>query len=268
MRQLIAPSMPDSRGNLTLTGKDFRYLHQVLRLRPGDAIHVRLPSGALQTMAVSSVTGRSISLTTCQEDENQETGVTAAELEGMACDHRVPLWLFQFMPKAPKMDLIIRQAAELGVAQVVPILGDTCQKESAHQRSDRWERIIREARQQSGSSVETKISSPCNLTEAMDLWKDSCGESPCGVILYERNQDTWAFHQAVDISAPSLEGLVVGCEGGIATAELQLLVEAGFVPVHLDTNILRAETAALYGLAVMQNLLTERQLWQSSASNF
>lgn len=194
--------------------------------------------------------------------------MTAAELEeSESAASPISLWLLQFMPKAQKMDLIVRQATELGVAQIVPILGATCQKEAAHQRADRWERIIREARQQSGSPVETRISNPCNLTEALNLWKDSCGESSCGVILYERNQSTKAFHQAVDISAPSLAGLVVGCEGGIATAELQLLVEAGFVPVHLDTNILRAETAALYGLAVLQNLLTERQLWQSSVSS-
>lgn len=268
MRQFIVPSMPDSRGILTLTGKDFRYLHHVLRLQPGDAIHVRLPSGALQTMAVASISGHSINLSACQEGETQETGVTAAELEAAEPSNRIPLWLFQFMPKAQKMDLIIRQATELGVAHIVPILGATCQKGAACQREERWERIIREARQQSGSPVETKISSPCNLTEALNLWKASCEESPCGVILYEKNQHTKSFHQALDIPAPSVAGLVVGCEGGITANEVQLLVDAGFIPVHLDTNILRAETAALYGLAVMQNLLTERQLWQSSVSNF
>lgn len=267
MRQFIAPSMPDSRGTLTLTGKDFRYLHHVLRLRPGDTIHVRVPSGVLQTMTVTTISSRSISLSVCQEDETRETGVTAAELEEAAGDHRLPLWLLQFIPKAQKMDLIVRQATELGVAHIVPIAGATCQKEAVHQRADRWERIIREARQQSGSPVETRISSPCNLTEALNLWKDSCGEASCGVLLYERNQSSRAFHQALDIPAPSVAGLVVGCEGGITSNEIQLLVDAGFIPVHLDTNILRAETAALYGLAVMQNLLTERQLWQSSASN-
>lgn len=267
MRQFIAASLPDSRGTLTLTGKDFRYLHHVLRLQPGDAIHVRLPSGALQTMAVASISGRSISLSVCQEDETQETGVTAAELEAAEPSNRIPLWLFQFMPKAQKMDLIVRQATELGTARVVPILGATCQKEAAHQRADRWERIVREARQQSGSPVETKISRPCNLTEALDLWKDSSGESSCGVILYEKSQSTKAFHQALDVSAPSLAGLVVGCEGGITSIELEILVESGFIPVHLDTNILRAETAALYGLAVLQNLLTERHVWQSSVLN-
>lgn len=267
MRQFIAAAMPDSGGKLTLTGKDFRYLHQVLRLQPGDAIHVRLPSGSLQTMAIDSVGSRSISLSVCPKDETQETGVTAAELEASGDLNRIPLWLFQFMPKAQKMDLIVRQAAELGAARIVPILGASCQKEAALQRADRWERIIREARQQSGSPVETRISRPCSLTEALNLWKDSCGVSPCGIILYERNQSTKAFHQALDISVPSLAGLVVGCEGGITTHEVQFLVDAGFAPVHLDTNILRAETAALYGLAVLQNLLTERQLWQSNASN-
>lgn len=265
MRQFIAPSMPDDRGKLTLSGKDFKYLHRVLRLQPGDTIHVRLPSGSLQTMTVAAISSRSISLATCHDEENQETGVTAAELEESG-SNSVPLWLLQFMPKAQKMDLIVRQATELGIQQIVPILGANCQREAVHQRIDRWERIVREARQQSGSSMETRIYQPCGLMAALDLWR-AAGESRCGVALYEKSQGTRAFHQAVGISAVSLAGLVVGCEGGIAPDELQVLVDSGFIPVHLETNVLRAETAAIYGLAVLQNLLTERKLWQSSESS-
>ncbi len=265
MRQFIASSMPDGRGQLTLSGKDFKYLHKVLRLQLGDTIHVRLPSGSLQTMTVATILSRSISLATCHNEENQETGVTAADLENTG-SRTVPLWLFQFMPKAQKMDLIVRQATELGVQQIIPILGTNCQREAVHQRIDRWERVVREARQQSGSPVETRIYQPCGLTAALDLWR-AAGESRCGVALYEKSQGTRAFHQAVDIPAPSLAGLAVGCEGGIAPDELQVLVKSGFIPVHLETNILRAETAATCGLAVLQNLLTERKLWQSSESS-
>ncbi len=265
MRQFIASSMPDSRGQLVLSGKDFKYLHKVLRLQPEDTIHVRLPSGALQTMSVATISSHSINLVICHAEENQETGVTAAELEDSG-SRSVPLWLLQFMPKAQRMDLIVRQATELGVQQIIPILGANCQKEAGHQRLDRWERVVREARQQSGSPVETRIFRPCGLTAALDLWKAAEGNT-CGVALYEKSQGTRAFHQAVAIPAPSLAGLAVGCEGGIAPDELQVLVNSGFIPVHLETNILRTETAATYGLAVLQNLLTERKLWQSSESN-
>lgn len=266
MRQFLAPTMPDSQGNLTLTGKDFRYLHQVLRLRIGDAIHVRLPSGLLQTMAVSAVFGKSLILSPCQEAITQETGVTATQVEETHSHVRIPLWLFQFMPKAQKLDVILRQATELGVDKVIPVMGAHCQKDAVFQRSDRWERIIREARQQSGSPVETVISTPLPLIEAMELWHE-LSQSKLGIVLYEKSQDTKSFHQAVGQAKiepkgmPDLAALVSGCEGGFSPEEIETLKESGFIPVHLDTNILRAETATIYGLAVLQNLLTERPQW-------
>ena len=266
MRQFLAPSMPDGQGKLTLTGKDFRYLHQVLRLRIGDAIHVRLPSGLLRTMVVSAVSGKSLTLLPSQEAATQETGVTATQVEENRSHSHIQLWLFQFMPKAQKLDLILRQATELGVAKVIPVIGAHCQKDAVFQRGDRWERIIREARQQSGSPVETVITKPLSLPEAMGVWQ-KLSSSRLGILLYEKSQDTQSFHQAVGQAkiesqkTPSVAALVSGCEGGFSPEEIETLKENGFVPVHLDTNILRAETATIYGLAVLQNLLTERPQW-------
>lgn len=270
MRQFLAPSMPDAKGNLTLTGKDFKYLHQVLRLRLGDAIHVRLPSGLLQTMAVTTVSGKSLSLSPCLGDATQETGVSASQVEKERSEKGPVLWLFQFMPKAQKLDLILRQATELGVAKVIPVMGAHCQKDAVFQRNDRWERIIREARQQSGSPVETAITKPCTLAEALELWKQKEAENHLGIVLYEKSQDTQGFHQAV-AQAPKegacVAALVSGCEGGFSPEEIETLKENGFVPVHLETNILRAETATIYGLAVLQNLLTEKPQWLLNESN-
>lgn len=268
MRQFLVPSMPDDKGSLTLTGKDFKYLHQVLRLRKGDAIHVRLPSGQLQSMSVTAISGGHLTLSCCSENETLETGVKASEVEAACSSRQAPLWLFQFMPRAQKMDLILRQATELGVTLVVPILGLHCQKDTVHQRNERWQRIIREARQQSGSPVATEVAEPCTLEKAMALWSDAAMEDSLGVVLYERNQGAKSFHQAMAPQRISLACLVSGCEGGIAPEEIEMLKESGFIPVHLDTNILRAETASIYGLAVLQNLLTERPQWQLSESNF
>ncbi len=267
--------MPDTKGKLTLSGKDFKYLHQVLRLRLGDAIHVRLPSGLLQTMVVATISGKSMSLVPCQEAEAQETGVTALQVEQKLAVKGPSLWLFQFMPKAQKLDLILRQATELGVEKVVPITGAHCQKDATFQRGERWERIIREARQQSGSPVETKITRPRTLIEALELWKGGPREGAIGIVLYEKNQDTKGFHQAVaqaqNHGAPfqgiSRAALVSGCEGGFSPEEIATLKEKNFVPVHLETNILRAETATIYGLAVLQNLLTEKTQWLLNESN-
>ena len=56
--------------------------------------------------------------------------------------------------------------------------------------------------------------------------------------------------------------LFVGAEGGIASDEIEYMQGRGIVPVHFATNILRCETAAVYGTAVLQNALVEKELWK------
>ena len=51
--------------------------------------------------------------------------------------------------------------------------------------------------------------------------------------------------------------LAVGCEGGIGPDEVELLMQGGFIPVHFAGNILRCETAAVYGIAAVQSMLGE-----------
>jgi 16S rRNA (uracil1498-N3)-methyltransferase len=55
---------------------------------------------------------------------------------------------------------------------------------------------------------------------------------------------------------------MVGAEGGISPEELDFAQKHGFVPVHFATNILRCETAALYGIAALQNAVVEKKVWQ------
>lgn len=61
---------------------------------------------------------------------------------------------------------------------------------------------------------------------------------------------------------PDAVVLAVGAEGGISVAERELLKKYGFCPVHLHTNILRAETAAVYSIAAVQTLLMEGEKWR------
>ncbi|MBP7479816.1 MAG: RNA methyltransferase, partial [Spirochaetaceae bacterium] len=56
--------------------------------------------------------------------------------------------------------------------------------------------------------------------------------------------------------------LAVGCEGGFSKKEMEMLDEAGFKHLHFNTNVLRAETAALYGIAVIQNAVMEKKSWR------
>ena len=74
MRQYLASNMPDKNGVLTISGKDFKYLSQVLRLDYGEEIWVRFPDEKLVKMVVGKIQSKQIILNPCSEpscDENE-----------------------------------------------------------------------------------------------------------------------------------------------------------------------------------------------------
>lgn len=270
MRQFIASNLPDNKGRVALSEKEQRYLISVLRLKEDDKIEVSFPNGIMATMKIhffksDSKKSQNVELVLC---EPLEKDTEKKSIENTGPD----FWLFQFLPKGPKMDLIVRQAVECGASTIVPIIGEysvvgkksESAKESAN-KVERWNRIIREARQQSGSKINTKILSPCTVDEAMKLWKkNSDFRDQRGFVLREREESQksiYALLKDVKDSEKIRIGFAIGCEGGISPSEISVLEENSFAGIHLKTNILRAETAALYSFAVLQTAIMEWEEW-------
>ena len=291
MRQFVAEVMPDAQGCIAVSGKKFHYVRSVLRIETGDMMYVRLPDGALQQMTVARIDdgSKTVILTVAGDESFARSAPVHDVLENGSkappVNQKPPvsLWLFQFIAKPPKMELIIRQAVECGVSVIVPVMGEFCQSgciESARKRTaasdTRWQRIITEAREQSGSPVDTRIAECVTVDEACRLWQKHVSaeaERSDGMhhafaaVLYEQSAKTMLFHEAFGRALESnvecnAAAVMVGAEGGISPSELELVSQNGFVPVHFKTNILRCETAALYGLAVLQNTITESAVWQ------
>ena len=274
MRQFVSEHGPDKDGCIRVEGDKFHYLASVLRLEEGDMLHVRLPSGALQPMTVARVDGQARTLILSLAGNAVEAGPGRLSAPPAETAGRFRFHLFQLVPKPPKMDLIIRQATECGVSSIIPVAGEFCQKgniESAEKRSfpsdSRWQKIITEALGQSGRPVRTEVL-PCRkFDEALAFWKEVPG-TRMAFVLYERGEGTLPVHRAVAQSSPLKNApgnadiaVMVGAEGGISPSELERAKEAGFIPVHLQTNILRCETAALYGLAALQDAVVESDIW-------
>jgi 16S rRNA (uracil1498-N3)-methyltransferase len=269
MRQYISAEQPDRKGLLSVTGKDFRYLRRSLRIRSGDMIDVRLPDGRLVPMTVCRIDDVSgsvvMQICTLHADASDGTvtrGVSAGEVERTA--FFVEYTLFQFIAKPQKMELIIRQAVECGIKNIVPVAGTYSQKGSitAMQEkaagTERIRRIIREAREQSGSPVATTVFEPVTAAEAASLWKKECSTLAqnefAGVLLSERSDLCVPLKDVIALCTHIKKAaVVVGCEGGVSPEEVGILMNSGFVPVHFACNILRCETAALYGIAALQS---------------
>lgn len=277
MRQFISSEFPDKKGFLRIYGKDFRYLRQVLRLKSGDMLAVRFSDGTLRNTTVCKIdeNSREILVQVCGNPEKTKNscddditrGTKAQEIQKSLPD--TEYFLFQYIAKPVKMEQIIRQATECGVKFVVPVSGEFSQKQNVlsmqHSKKERLERIVREARQQSGSPVETEILEPLTTEEAVLFWKKntsslSAEEKNVAVALWERSEKTVSLKEIFDSEKNKKIkkiAIAVGCEGGISPEEIDALISAGFYAVHFPGNILRCETAALYGIASVQSALNQ-----------
>lgn len=272
MRQFVIDTEPDSKGLFYISGKDYRYIRQVLRLTSGDMIKVC--ANGIQydtTLYTIDESKKRITLQICDTADKE---IPSVKLN----PDRPEFYLLQIIAKPQKMELIIRQAVECGVTAVLPVIGEYTQKgteKSLMQKSganERISRIIREARQQSGSPVDTKVFEPLTIKEALKIISEKSEEvkaqnkSSVCVSLYERNEESVTMHEAVSADKNRKTGfavIAVGCEGGISPDEIKTLKEAGFKTVHFDANILRCETASLYGMASLQTTVMEGNKWLS-----
>ena len=291
MRQFVLEKNPDKKGIISLSGKDYRYLRQVLRVKTGDMVSVRFPDGSLKNSTVAKVdeNQRTVTLQLCADtsglvaggagaSSSLTRGVQAEEIQ-QTVQNNIEYWLFQFIPKPQKFEQIVRQATECGVKRIVPIIGEYSEKSSISAlqgqgaKKERIHRIIKEARQQSGSPVNTVVEEPVSLERAVELWQEQ-GEqqeqtgrqvqsvASVGFVLSERNDGDGNIRKI--LQKPELKGKIArigiacGSEGGISPQEVDFLIKKGlFYPLHFSVNILRCETAALYGIAAIQSYANE-----------
>ncbi|AEF86310.1 conserved hypothetical protein [Treponema primitia ZAS-2] len=286
MKQFILNEAPDSGGVVRLSGKDFHYLVRVRRLKEGAVFEALLPPRANPSAEADAGTSReSTGVKVRVLVQSLAGGVLTGEcLPVELIDETAlpPIILFQALPKGAKLDLIVRQATEGGINEIRPFISDYAvprgfvekDEQDKAGRVERWRRIIKEARQQSGSSIATEIEAPCTVEALLEYWgelRKKC-ERPLGIILHQTPQmstgprgsvgplarDT--FHDYLSIN-PDLVALAVGPEGGFSPDELSRFLAAGFKPLVIGNTILRTETAALYAAAAVRVILLENKTW-------
>jgi len=251
MKRFVLSVPPNQEGMIRLYDKDYHYLVRVRRCRSGSYFDAVLPGGAETRVKVLS-TVDNILIGEC---------LGAAEKKPSSFP---PIALFQGLPKGSKMDLIVRQAAEGGVSVVAPFESEYSTARLNNEKPIRWNRIVREARQQSGSATETEVRILCGFDALLDYWESlkKVYSRPLGILLHQEPLEKGTFHGYLG-SSPDFTALAVGPEGGFSQREVSLFIAAGFKPLVMGNTILRTETAALYGTAVIKTLLLESESWTS-----
>jgi 16S rRNA (uracil1498-N3)-methyltransferase len=264
-------------------GNDYHYLVNVRRLKAGDVFPALLPNGEETLVQVLS-TGHGVLTGKYNAPE------ASTRKQG---DVLPPIILFQAIPKGDKMDLIVRQAVEGGITEIVPFvseysiakIADGMRINSKGQKFLRWERIIKEARQQSGSKITTTLHQPLTVDELFDYWKELrekdasnsqlidsmqmnslqmnlLGTNSLGLIFHhQKGLEQESLHEYLN-SIPSVIAMAIGPEGGFSEREVSLFLENGFKPLTIGDTVLRTETAALYCAAAIRILLWEKDSWK------
>ena len=235
MHRFYADDTPAADGLVRLGEEDAHHASRVLRMKPGDAAEVFM-HGRRFSAEIASMEG-AVTLRLLDEQPSTEA--------------RLRVTLYQGLPKAEKMELIVQKAVELGAAAVVPVSMSRCvvqlnQKDGA-KKQERWQRIAREACKQSGRCLQMQVEAPISFKElvrrlpgheaAIVPWEDARGYS----LPRLREELPHLTELAV----------VIGPEGGMSQEEVAQMRSALCRPVTLGPRILRTETAGLAALSAL-----------------
>jgi 16S rRNA (uracil1498-N3)-methyltransferase len=232
---------------VTLHGETARQIQTVLRLRPGDEITVLDNSGLEWQVRLSELR------------KNEVQGQVISQQAALG-EPRLQLTLYQGLLKAQKFEWVLQKGTELGISRFVPTL---CQRSVIGKADDvagkgaRWERIIREAAEQSGRGRLPRLEAALSLAAAIKAASQPTEPAPLLIMPWEEAADLTLNSVLVEVK-PAAVGVFIGPEGGFTAAEAGLAREAGVRLVTLGRRILRAETAAL---AVCAAILYEMGEW-------
>jgi 16S rRNA (uracil1498-N3)-methyltransferase len=233
-RRWIADEVSGNRA--VLAGAHAEHLANVLRARVGQEFDIVTGTG-VRRGTISNIRHGKIDF----ELGDKIPAVTAPNL-------MVLLSIFKF----DRMEWAIEKCTELGVSQIVPVISQRTESHlatAATKRVERWQRIVRQASEQSRRDSAPSVSLPLKLRDALALVANR------RIVLAETEHGT-LLKDVLDSEPEGREvALAFGPEGGWTDAELEQFRAAGWTAASLGNTILRAETAAIAAVAVAMSQL-------------
>ena len=159
----------------------------------------------------------------------------------------VQVTLAMALIRKEKFEMVLQKAAELGAVRIVPFESSRCvahaRKEKADRQKQRWQDILKEGAQQCKRNIIPSVTDVVSLKDLIHV------KSDINCAAYENAYGNSRFLS--DLIHPSCSvTIVIGPEGGFSTQEVADLNQMGYQSVTFGSRILRAETAAIYGLSL------------------
>lgn len=220
--------------NFIIINDDFHHIKNVMRMNDKDNIEVVYN----EKLYICSI-------------EIKEESVIASIIEELNNDYNnIEITIVQGLPKGDKFDFIIQKATELGVTKIIPLNCNRSivkyDKDKEKKKIDRWQKIAKEASEQSKRITIPVIDKITDINNLKDLDYDI--KLLCSVNEKEIN----IKHHLQNIKYNDKIIIVVGPEGGFTDNEEETLIKYGFKRVSLGENILRTETAPIFIVSVIK----------------
>ena len=221
---------------IKIIGSDVNHIKNVLRLKVDDDINVCNSDDQKNYIcAISNINSNEIECTILKE--------VVGSAEG-----KVSITIYQGLPKADKMELIIQKGTELGVKEFIPVNFKRCivkldSKDEA-KKIERWNKIAEVASKQSGRDIVPNVGNILNLKQIVDDFE----KYDLVLLCYEDEKNNLIKNELVKIKESQDAykiAVIIGPEGGIDSEEVDFLRENGAKVVSLGSRILRTETVAL-----------------------
>ncbi len=246
-RRFYAPPTAFDRklNTIALVADEARHLREVLRLKPGDEVYVFNGEGKEFLSRIDE----------SRRDTAQLQIIT--EVEPARPESPLQLTLALALLKGDKFDLVVQKTTELGVTRIVPVITKHADirlrdESDAAKRVTRWQRIAMEAAKQSGRAVVPEIGSAITFASLIETTgKDGRSTS----LMFSEREGQSLFQTRDSMAADSkVITALVGSEGGWSDEEIAAVRASGWDVITLGGRTLRAETAAIAVIALLQCL--------------
>lgn len=227
---------------IEITGTDVNHIINVLRMRKEDTVQINNLSTSENYIA--------------EIIEYSNERITCKIIEKIASksETSVDIHIYQGLPKADKMELIIQKTTEIGVKKIIPVSMERCivklDEKDSQKKVERWQKISEVAAKQSKRDIIPQIENVIKITELYTKIK----EYDLFIVAYEEENTKTLKEVLKNNTGAKKIGVLIGPEGGIDISEIQKLKENGAIIVTLGNRILRTETSPI---VIASNIIYE-----------
>lgn len=167
-----------------------------------------------------------------------------------AVESPLAIEIFQALPEKERFELILQKVTEIGVSRIVPFVSRRSatqeERDAGQKKSHRWPEVVLRAAKQSRRGILPELYPVLSWDEATY----AAASADLKLILIEKAP--WTLREALQGERPARVALLIGPEGGFDPAEAEEAQGLGFLPVSIGPRLMRTETAAIVGAALIQ----------------